>query len=126
MYTEHEINKMESALMLLHDSKQSVEGRLVRNTLRGEGVNVRQLLNEMESKLRLVGKNSDMWYLTSEGETASAMGMKAYLEELERKAKEPLNVNLVEPKFLGLSRSEWMTIAGIAIGLLTLLAGLLG
>lgn len=89
-------------------------------------MNVRQLLNELENNLKLVGKNGDMWHLTSEGRAAAAMGMKAYLAERERKEKEPLYVKMAEPRFLGMNRSEWITIAGIVVGLLTLLAGLLG
>ena len=126
MYTEQEIKRMEAALALLRDSRQSVEGRLVRNTLRGGNVNVRQLLNEMESNLKLVGRIGDMWYLSSEGRNAADMGFRAWLQEQERKALEPKKMILVEKKFLGLNRGEWIAIAGIAIGLLSFLAGFLG
>ncbi len=125
MYKEQEIERMEAALKVLHDSTQSVEGRFVRNALRGDEVNARQLLNELENKLKLVGRSGDMWYLTSEGRNAAAMGMKSYLAELERKAQEPKKMMLMEKKFLGLNRGEWIAIAGIAIGLLGLLAGFL-
>lgn len=125
MYSEHEIKRMEAALALLRDSRQSVEGRLVRNALRGGNVNVRQLENELSDRLKLIGGRGDFWFLTAEGKTAAAMGMKAYLQEQERKAQEPKKMMLLEKKFLGLSRSEWIAIVGIAIGLLGLLAGFL-
>ncbi len=87
---------MEAALALLRDSRQSVEGRLVRNALRGGNVNVRQLENELSDRLKLIGGRGDFWFLTAEGKTAAAMGMKAYLEELERKKSEPVHVHLVD------------------------------
>lgn len=98
MYTEQEIKRMEAALALLRDSRQSVEGRLVRNTLRGGNVNVRQLENELSDRLKLIGGRGDFWFLTAEGKTAAAMGMKAYLEELERRKSEPVNVQLVDKR----------------------------
>ena len=125
MYSEHEIKRMEAALALLRDSRQSVEGRLVRNALRGGNVNVRQLENELSDRLKLIGGRGDFWFLTAEGKTAAAMGMKAYLQEQERKAQEPKKMMLLEKKFLGLSRSEWIAVVGIAIGLLGLLVGFL-
>lgn len=98
MYSEHEIKRMEAALALLRDSRQSVEGRLVRNALRGGNVNVRQLENELSDRLKLIGGRGDFWFLTAEGKTAAAMGMKAYLEERERKKSEPILTRNVEEK----------------------------
>ena len=103
---------MEAALALLRDSRQSVEGRLVRNTLRGGNVNVRQLLNEMESNLKLVGRIGDMWYLSSEGRNAADMGMKAYLQEQERKAKEPVPTKEVDDRpWWMLTKEGWISLA---------------
>lgn len=122
MYSEQEIKRMEAALTVLNGSEQSVEGRLVRNALRGGEVNVRQLLNELENNLKLVGKNGDMWHLTSEGRAAAAMGMKAYLAEREQKASEPIPVHLVDNRPLWklnkreLIQSSISAIIGAVIG----------
>lgn len=128
MYTEQEIKRMEAALALLRDSRQSVEGRLVRNTLRGGNVNVRQLLNEMESNLKLVGRIGDMWYLSSEGRNAADMGMKAYLQEQERKTKEPVPTKEVKDTYeRRIERWQaWCGIIGGIIAIIDLVLRMLG
>lgn len=119
---------MEAALALLRDSRQSVEGRLVRNTLRGGNVNVRQLLNEMESNLKLVGRIGDMWYLSSEGRNAADMGMKAYLQEQERKTKEPVPTKEVKDTYeRRIERWQaWCGIIGGIIAIIDLVLRMLG
>ena len=121
-YSEVQIKHADAALKLLHGSRQSVEGRLVRNVLKGDDVNVRQLLDELENNLKLVGRFGDMWHLTSEGNTAAAMGMKAYLAERERRASEPIPVQLVDNRPLWklnkreLIQSSISAIIGAVIG----------
>ena len=60
--------------------------------------------------------------LTGRGKSAAEMGFSAYLDYQKQKAQEPVPMELVEKKFLGLSRSVWFHIVGWLIGLIAVLA----
>lgn len=60
--------------------------------------------------------------LTAKGRQAAEVGFSAYLDDQKQKAQEPVPMELVEKKFLGLSRSVWFHIVGWSIGLIGVLA----
>lgn len=112
-YNEVHIRQADAALKLLHETQGLVDGhRLWQVMGPPKAEYMRYQLSEV---LHLASRRIDSYTITEEGEKAYAMGFKAYMEERERKAKEPVQVREVK------SESEkrlakWLTWSGIAGG----------
>jgi hypothetical protein len=126
MYTDEQIRQADAALKLLHGRSGFTYGHELWQVMSHAGKDAHAMRSKMVKELGLILREGDNYQITEEGEKAYEMGFRAWLQEQERKALEPKKMILVEKKFLGLNRGEWIAIAGIAIGLLSFLAGFLG
>lgn len=106
---------------------QSLQGgpmnrRAVLHTMGGRGSEHYAMLRTLTDDLKLINKGHDTFSLTLEGRKAVQMGFRAYMEERERKAKEPIPVHLVDNRPLWklnkreLIQSSISAIIGAVIG----------
>ena len=86
------------------------------------GTNANVMRTKMVSELGLIFREHDNYLITEKGEKAYEMGFRAYMEERERKAKEPIPVHLVDNRPLWklnkreLIQSSISAIIGAVIG----------
>ena len=112
-YTEVQIRQADAALRLMHETKGSVDGHDIYQVMGPPKAEyMRMVLCDV---LHLTVRSNSMYALTEEGEKACEMGFKAWMEEHNRKAQEPLPVKEVK------SESEkrlakWLAWSGIIGG----------
>ena len=123
MYTDDEIRMADAAIKCLVDGPKN--RREVLHAMDGMKTEHYAMLRNLTDDLKLVSKGHDTFTLTFEGRKAAATGFRAWMEQRERKEREPQKMEPVERKFLRLSRNEWFQVAGWVIALLVSLVGLL-
>lgn len=89
-YNEVQIRQADTALKMLHDAQGFVDGHQLWQAMGPPKAEyMRYQLSEV---LHLASRRIDRYTITEEGDRAYEMGFKAYMEERERKAAEPIAV----------------------------------